>query len=367
MALRLLKLFKLGSQGQDRVPQLTLVKNQHIDQIEALEAEKAESLRTIEYLNKKIHLLESENYRLRDGLTGVQKNLADSIGSNQVALGKLNEVDISFTEISQNSQVVMTQIENLRVNVDETSAQAISIDQGAKQILEAINGIAEIAFQSKLLSFNASVEAARAGEAGKGFAVVAEEVQRLATATSDLLKRIKEHTSGFEKVSKSLQISAKESSQNVAGIDNSMKLLNSAIKETLERNKVSVKGISSTNDEIFMSLAKLDHIIWKVNTYLSVIEGKPAFKFVDHHNCRLGKWYYEGAGHKHFSKLSSYGELESFHAKVHNGTKEMFDYISDSTNMEAIIHGAKLMEESSTRVFDTLDKILQDKRASEDR
>jgi methyl-accepting chemotaxis protein len=362
---RLFKLFKNDSEGHELRSQLSLAKIQNVEKIENLEAQNADSLKTIEYLNKKIQLLESENYKLRDGLTGVQKNLADSVGSNQVALGKLQEVDDSFAEISRDSGAVMNQIENLRVNVNETSQYAVSIGEGAKQVLEAIEGISEIAFQSKLLSFNASVEAARAGEAGKGFAVVAEEVQRLATATSDLLRRIRARTSDFAKASQSLQGSATESSQNVASIDTSVKSLNQAIQETIERNKVSVRSISSTNDEIFMSLAKLDHIIWKVNTYLSVIEGKPAFKFVDHHNCRLGKWYYEGAGQKYFSNLASYGMLEAFHAKVHNGTKEMFDFVGDSANMEAIIRGAQLMEESSEGVFATLDRILQDKKKSE--
>jgi hypothetical protein len=54
--------------------------------------------------------------------------------------------------------------------------------------------------------------------------------------------------------------------------------------------------VNVMTDSIFMSLAKLDHVLWKVNTYLSVNMNEPAFDFVDHHNCRLGKWYYEGDG-----------------------------------------------------------------------
>ncbi|MCA9265418.1 MAG: CZB domain-containing protein, partial [Planctomycetales bacterium] len=52
------------------------------------------------------------------------------------------------------------------------------------------------------------------------------------------------------------------------------------------------------------------HVLWKVNTYLSVIEGKRQFDFVSHHNCRLGKWYYEGDGRNSFGAMTSFAALE---------------------------------------------------------
>jgi len=64
--------------------------------------------------------------------------------------------------------------------------------------------INEIAFQTKLLSFNASVEAARAGEHGKGFAVVAQEVGNLAqmsgVGAKEITKLLEESTRRVEAI-----------------------------------------------------------------------------------------------------------------------------------------------------------------------
>lgn len=319
----------------------------------------------IEFLQKKIRLLEHENYQLKDGLSTLQKNLADSVQNNNKTLNELREIDASFDSIKNDSTDVMSGVSDLTRSVEATNKCSIDIDEAASSVLDTVKGIAEIAFQTKLLSFNAAVEAARAGEAGKGFSVVAEEIQKLSGSTSRLLKNITERMLTFTDISKSLQNLTKESLHNTSSINRMIHSLDSIIVETISKNKRSFLNISATNDEIFMSLAKLDHIVWKLNTYLSIIEQKPAFNFVDHFNCRLGKWYYEGDGKKNFSNLDCYRDLERSHAQVHNGTKKIFDFLDNiEENIDPIAQGTEEMEEASQEVFTQLDRILEAKKIS---
>lgn len=64
------------------------------------------------------------------------------------------------------------------------------------EISQVVRMMETVAFQTKLLSLNASVEAARAGASGKGFAVVAQEVRALALRSEESARRIQQIIGG---------------------------------------------------------------------------------------------------------------------------------------------------------------------------
>lgn len=61
----------------------------------------------------------------------------------------------------------------------------------ARKVVDLVKMIESIAFQTNILSLNASVEAARAGQYGLGFAVVADEVKALSNSTTDAASKVR--------------------------------------------------------------------------------------------------------------------------------------------------------------------------------
>jgi len=305
--------------------------------------------------------MQFENEHVKSGLLDIQANIAGSVSAAKETLSCVSEVSAEFGavqgrigEIVGSLNRLSTQSNTSNASVQELSSQADKISA----ILSLIQGISE---QTNLLALNAAIEAARAGEAGRGFAVVADEVRKLAdktqraiTETNEVIQTMLGNVGHVEQAFGTFV-------EQVSVISGSVTEFQGNLNHTYQRVDASFNAISQIADAVFMSLAKLDHVIWKVNTYLSVNKREPAFQFVDHHNCRLGKWYYQGEGKEFFSRSPHYGDLERPHSVVHGGTHDVFQLIeAEELDYAALTRSLTVMEEASKSVFKCLDLIRAD-------
>ncbi|MEL7345530.1 MAG: nitrate- and nitrite sensing domain-containing protein, partial [Pseudomonadota bacterium] len=121
-----------------------------------------------------------EQSRIVVDSTSATQGLSKTLTQNSESLSRCRSlIEMLETKTAEGQSVANGAVESIS-----------RIETVSGEVSKIVSTIEEIAFQTNLLSLNASVEAARAGETGKGFAVVASEVRALASRCADASKQI---------------------------------------------------------------------------------------------------------------------------------------------------------------------------------
>ncbi|WP_407924072.1 CZB domain-containing protein [Campylobacter estrildidarum] len=120
--------------------------------------------------------------------------------------------------------------------------------------------------------------------------------------------------------------------------------------------------------EAFISLAKLDHIAFKLNGYREIFT-KTGKRLADHTSCRLGKWF-AGAGKDRFGTSKSFLKIGEPHERVHENMNAAIDIagaedVSLNAVQHRIIEKCQTAEHASLNLFDIFKEILHETQSSE--
>ncbi|MEA3372407.1 MAG: nitrate- and nitrite sensing domain-containing protein [Campylobacterota bacterium] len=304
------------------------------------------NVRSIGDVGEGLSLMRNEILAVIDDLSGVLETTQKTSEQSTQSIGIVQEI--------------LEKLQTLTERIGDNNVSIESLNERNNEITSVVDLIKDIADQTNLLALNAAIEAARAGEHGRGFAVVADEVRKLAErtqkATSEIsvsINTMKQESGSIMEKSEAMTALAEDVSSSVVNFETTMNELNSDAA-------MMADTVDDTGSEVFIVLAKIDHIIFKANAYDAIVDADNSAAFGSHTECRLGKWY-GTTGKERFGKTTSYTAIDKPHATVHTTVRESMGFFKQGDhrleNEAKIINNFKVMEEASNELFGLLDRM----------
>ena len=192
----------------------------------------------------------NSSFTLSEGAQKQAASLEESASALEEVTAMTKSNDEHVQQTNRVSEEVLSAVNTAHGRMVQMVEVIEKIKESSSQIDTIMKVVDSIAFQTNLLSLNASVEAARAGEAGAGFAVVAEEVRALAGRSANAAK---DTATLVEKAGANSEMGVKTAGEVKQMLDQIVEGINQVstlAKEISAASKEQTQGVNLVNEAV---------------------------------------------------------------------------------------------------------------------
>lgn len=194
-----------------------------------------------------VQAISEASKEIRNNSHVVSKAAAEQASTSEELSTTLDSIVEKIKKSTESTETTKKITQNVSKKKQKSSIAMTNTIEAMKEIAEKTTTINDIAFQTNLLSLNASVEAANAGLHGRGFSEVAKEVSKLAENSKIAALEIEGYSQS------SVNIAIKSGNE-----------LDELIPE-LEKTLSLISNINIASEEQHLSVSQIDNSLYNLN------------------------------------------------------------------------------------------------------